>query len=129
MPAAKRLLDDERVPVVIGALCAPVTHALMPLMEQARVPLVIATLAGQDFVGASGVGGSDFAFKTIPSEVGIMRGLTHWLKPQGVKSIAVVADAGGFAIAKAAKDAEITLGRRIQAMRASPGWSFLRSLK
>jgi len=111
VPATKRLLDEVHVPVVIGALCTPVTHAIKPLMAQAKVPLVIATSAGQDFVDASGVGGNDYLFKTIPSEVDIMRGLAHWLKSRGVKSIAVVADDGEFqhanaiAIVKAAKDA------------------------
>jgi ABC-type branched-subunit amino acid transport system substrate-binding protein len=50
VPAAKRLLEQEHVPVIIGALCTPVTHAIMPLMQEAKVPLVIATSAGQDFV-------------------------------------------------------------------------------
>src|SRR5271169_3025675 len=80
VPATRRLVEQEHVPVVIGALCTPVTHAIMPIMEQAKVPLVIATSAGQDFVDASGVGGNDFAFKTIPSEVDIAGGLVRWLK-------------------------------------------------
>src|ERR1700761_8990658 len=115
VPATKRLLDEVHVPVIIGALCTPVTHAIMPLMEQAKVPLVIATSAGQDFVDASGAGGNDFAFKTIPSEVDIMRGLANWLKSKDIKSIAVVADDGEFqhanaiAIVKAAKDAGINV--------------------
>src|ERR1700735_3398584 len=115
VPATKRLLEQEHVPVIIGALCTPVTHAIMPIMREAKVPLVIATSAGQDFVDASGVGGNDFAFKTIPSEVDIMRGLVHWLKSQNIKSIAVVADDGEFqhanalAVVKAAKDAGINV--------------------
>jgi len=115
VPATKRLLDEVHVPVIIGALCTPVTHAIMPVMAQAKVPLVIATSAGQDFVDASGPSGNDFAFKTIPSEVDIMRGLAHWLKSKDVKSIAVVADDGEFqhanaiAIVKAAKDAGINV--------------------
>ena len=115
VPATKRLLDEVHVPVIIGALCTPVTHAIMPVTQQAKVPLVIATSAGQDFVDASGAGGNDFAFKTIPSEVDIMRGLAHWLKSKDVKSIAVVADDGGFqhanaiAMVKAAKDAGINV--------------------
>ena len=115
VPATKRLLDEVHVPVIIGALCTPVTHAIMPVMQQAKVPLVIATSAGQDFVDASGPGGNDFAFKTIPSEVDIMGGLAHWLKSKDVKSIAVVADDGEFqhanaiAIVKAAKDAGINV--------------------
>lgn len=115
VPATKRLLDDVHVSAVIGALCTPVTHAIMPVIQQAKVPLLIATSAGQDFVDASGPTGNDFAFKTIPSEVDIMRGLAHWLKSQDVKSIAVVADDGGFqhanavAIVQAAKDAGISV--------------------
>src|SRR6202161_3465463 len=87
VPATKRLLDEVHVPVIIGALCTPVTHAIMPVMQQAKVPLVIATSAGQDFVDASGPGGNDFAFKTIPSQVDIMRGLVRWLKSKDIKSI------------------------------------------
>jgi branched-chain amino acid transport system substrate-binding protein len=115
VPATKRLLEQEHVPVVIGALCTPVTHAIMPIMADAKVPLVIATSAGQDFVDASGVGGNDYAFKTIPSEVDIMRGLVRWLKSKDIKSIAVIAEDAGFqhanaiAVVKAAKDAGITV--------------------
>ena len=115
VPETRRLIEQEHVPVVIGALCTPVTHAIMPVVEQAKVPLVIATSAGQDFVDASGVGGNDFAFKTIPSEVDITRGLARWLKSQGMKSIAIVADDAAFqhanavAMAKAARDAGISV--------------------
>jgi branched-chain amino acid transport system substrate-binding protein len=115
VPATKRLLELEHVPVIIGALCTPVTHAIMPMMQEAKVPLVIATSAGQDFVDASGVGGNDYAFKTIPSEVDIQGGLVRWLKSQNIKSIAIVADDGEFqhanaiAVAKAAKDAGMTV--------------------
>jgi branched-chain amino acid transport system substrate-binding protein len=111
VPATKRLIEQEHVPVVIGALCTPVTHAIMPIMKQAKVPLVIATSAGQDFVDASGIGGNEYAFKTIPSEVDIARGLISFLKSKDIKSIAIVADEGDFqranavAVAKAAEDA------------------------
>src|ERR1700684_133860 len=89
VPATRRLIEQEHVPVVIGALCTPVTHAIMPVMAEAKVPLVIATSAGQDFVDASGAGGNDYAFKTIPSEVDIARGLARWLVSQKVKSVAL----------------------------------------
>jgi branched-chain amino acid transport system substrate-binding protein len=98
---------------LIGALCTPVTHAIMPVVAEAKVPLVIATSAGQDFVDASGAGGNDYAFKTIPSEVDIARGLVRWLKSQNVKSIAIVAAADFFpqanavAVAKAAQESGI----------------------
>jgi branched-chain amino acid transport system substrate-binding protein len=113
VPATKRLLEQQHVPVVIGALCTPVTHAIMPMMAEDKIPLVIATSAGQDFVDASGAGGNDYAFKTIPSELDIAHGLMRYLVAQNVKSIAVVADEGGFphanevAFVKAAQDAGI----------------------
>jgi branched-chain amino acid transport system substrate-binding protein len=115
LAGTRRLIEQERVSVLIGALCTPVTRAIMPVMADAKVPLVIATSAGQDFVDASGVGGNDYAFKTIPSEVDIARGLMRWLKSQNVKSVAIVAAADHFpqanaiAMAKAAQDAGIRI--------------------
>jgi branched-chain amino acid transport system substrate-binding protein len=113
VPATKRLIEEQHVPVIIGALWTPVTHAIMPVVAEAKIPLVIATSAGQDFVDASGVGGNPYTFKTIPSEVDIARGFVRWLKDQGVKSVAIVADdpafqrANAVAMAKAATDAGI----------------------
>ena len=96
LPATRRLIEQEHVPVVIGALCTPVTRAIEPMMQQARVPLVIATSAGQDFVDRSGRGGNDYLFKTIPSELDIARGEMRYLAGKGIRSVAVAAEAGGF---------------------------------
>lgn len=109
----KRLIEVEHVPVLIGALSTPVTHAIMPVVAEAKIPLLIATSAGQDFVDASGVGGNDYAFKTIPSEVDIARALMRYLASKSVKSVGIVAAAGDFpqsnaaAMAKAAQEAGI----------------------
>ena len=35
VPATERLVQQEHVPVIIGALCTPVTHAIMPVLQQA----------------------------------------------------------------------------------------------
>jgi branched-chain amino acid transport system substrate-binding protein len=115
VPATQRLIQQDHVPVIIGALCTPVTHAIEPVVQAAKIPLIIATSAGQDFVDASGVGGNDYLFKTIPSEVDIARGLVRYLKAKNVKSVAIVADPSAFpkanavAMAKAAEDAGITV--------------------
>ncbi len=111
--AVHRLIDEEHVPVLLGALSTPVTHAIMPVVQQAKVPLIIEISAGQDFVDASGVGGNDYAFKTIPSDKDIAIGMIGWLKAQGVNSLAIVADDNDFnrinaaSMAKAAADAGI----------------------
>ena len=107
VPATQRLIEQEHVPVLIGALCTPVTHAIMPVIEQAKIPLVIATSAGQDFVDASGAGGNAYAFKTIPSELDIARGLVRWLKSREIASIAIIADEGDFQRANAVAMAKV----------------------
>lgn len=111
VPATKRLIEQQHVPVIIGALCTPVTRAIEPVVQAAKIPLVIATSAGQDFVDRSGAGGNEYLFKTIPSEADIARGLIKFLTGKNIKSVAVAAEAGGFpqanavAFAKAAEDA------------------------
>ena len=94
--ATKRLIEDQHVAVLLGALATPVTHAIMPIVAEAKVPLVIDISAGQDFVDASGVGGNDYAFKTIPSDRDIAVALMGWLKGKGVRSIAIVGDDNAF---------------------------------
>ena len=111
--ATKRLIEEQHVPVLLGALWTPVTHAIMPIVAEAKVPLVIDISAGQDFVDASGVGGDDYAFKTIPSDRDIALGLIGWLKGKGVHTVAIVSDDLPFnhvnadSMAKAAVGADI----------------------
>src|SRR5271154_7244818 len=100
--ATKRLIEEQHVPVLLGALATPVTHAIMPIVAEAKVPLVIDISAGQDFVDASGVGGNDYAFKTIPSDRDIAIGMMTYLKGQGVQSVAIVADDNDFNLTNAA---------------------------
>jgi ABC-type branched-subunit amino acid transport system substrate-binding protein len=111
--ATKRLIEEQHVPVLLGALWTPVTHAIMPIVAEAKVPLVIDISAGQDFVDDSGVGGDDYAFKTIPSDRDIALGLIGWLKGKGVHTVAIVSDDLPFnqvnadSMAKAAVGADI----------------------
>lgn len=90
--AVHRLIDEVHVPVLLGALATPVTHAIMPEVQDAKVPLVIDISGGQDFVDASGVGGNPYVFKTIPSNLDIARGMVGWLKDHGAKKLAILAD-------------------------------------
>ena len=86
------------------------------------MPLVIDISAGQDFVEASGVGGNDYAFKTIPSDRDIALALMGWLKGRGVHSVAIVSDDNAFnhvnadSMAKAAVGADI----KVSPTRRSP---------
>jgi branched-chain amino acid transport system substrate-binding protein len=94
--ATKRLTDEQHVAALLGALATPVTHAIMPVVQEAKTPLVIDISAGQDFVDASGIGGNDYVFKTIPSDLDIARDMIDWLKKEGVHSVAILADDNDF---------------------------------
>ncbi len=94
--AVHRLIEQERVPVLIGALLTAVTHAIMPVVQDAKIPLVVEISSLQDFVEASGVGGNPYVFKIIPSELDIERALVAWLKAQGAKQVVLVSDDSYF---------------------------------
>ncbi|CAN7667452.1 hypothetical protein LJR034_005341 [Caballeronia sp. LjRoot34] len=81
---------------MIGALLTAVTHAVMPVAQEERVPLVIEISSLQDFVGSSDMGGKPYVFKTIPSELDIARGMRGCLKRQGAKRVAIICDDAYF---------------------------------
>jgi branched-chain amino acid transport system substrate-binding protein len=63
--AAKRLLDNFKPDVIIGEECSDATLAIMPIVEQAKVPLLNA--------GSSSIKitqpGSPYTFRILPDEV------------------------------------------------------------
>ena len=63
--AAKRLLEQYRPDVVIGEECSDATLAVMPLMEQAKVPLLN---AGSSSIKITDPG-NPWTFRIMPNEV------------------------------------------------------------
>jgi branched-chain amino acid transport system substrate-binding protein len=114
--ATKRLIEQQHVPVLLGALWTPVTHAIMPTVQEAKIPLVIDISAGQDFVDASGVGGNDWVFKTIPSDRDIAIDMMTYLKGQGVQSVAIIADDNDFNRTNAASMEQAATAAGIKAL-------------
>ncbi len=96
LAAARRLIEQQHVSVLLGALATPVTRALMPVVNAAKVPFVIDISAGQEFVDAAGSGGYEYVFKTSPSDGDVATGMMQWLKARNVKSIAILADDNDF---------------------------------
>jgi branched-chain amino acid transport system substrate-binding protein len=123
--AVHRLIEQEHVSVIIGALLTAVSHAIMPVVQDEKVPLVIEISSLQDFVEASGVGGNPYVFKTIPSELDIARGMIGWLKSQGAKRIAIVSDDAYFnnansqSFSRAASEAGIAVATSITVARGT----------
>jgi branched-chain amino acid transport system substrate-binding protein len=63
--AAKRLLDQYKPQVVLGEECSDATLAIMPLMEQAKVPLLN---AGSSSIKITDPG-NPWTFRIMPNEV------------------------------------------------------------
>jgi branched-chain amino acid transport system substrate-binding protein len=123
--AVHRLIDQQHVTVLIGGLLTAVTHAIMPVAQDAKVPLVIEISSLQDFVEASGVGGNPYAFKIIPSELDIARATMGWLKKQGAKRVVMVSDDSYFnnansqSFSKAASEQGIAVATSITVARGT----------
>src|SRR5215475_10798064 len=67
--AAKRMLEQYKPDVVLGEECSDATLAIMPLMEEAKVPLINAGSSATKITKP----GSAWTFRIFPSE--IMQGL------------------------------------------------------
>lgn len=91
-----RLLEEAHVSVLIGALATPVTRAVMPIANAAKVPLIVDISAGQEFVDAAGPAGYDYVFKTSPSDGDVAKGTMNWLRTENVHSVAILADDNDF---------------------------------
>lgn len=99
--AARRLIEQQHVSVLLGALATSVTRVVMPITNAARIPFVIDISSGQEFVAAAGIGGFEYVFKTNPSDLDIAMATIRWLKSQNVHRAAIVADDNAFSLANA----------------------------
>jgi branched-chain amino acid transport system substrate-binding protein len=112
--AAKRLLDQYKPDVVIGEECSDATLAIMPLMEQAKVPLLNA--------GSSSIRitepGNPWTFRIMPNEV--MQGVdiaTHAFQRLDARAAVLLYENtnAGIGNAKVFNEAFTKLGGRILA--------------
>ena len=112
--AAKRLLEQYKPDVVIGEECSDATLAIMPLMEQAKVPLLNA--------GSSAIRitepGNPWTFRIMPNEV--MQGVdiaTHAYKRLNARTAVLLYENtnAGIGNAKVFNDTFTKLGGKVLA--------------
>src|SRR5216684_1642113 len=112
--AAKRLLEQYRPHVVIGEECSDATLAIMPLMEQAKVPLLN---AGSSSIKITDPG-NPWTFRIMPNEV--MQGVdiaTHAFKTLGARTAVLLYENtnAGIGNAKVFSDTFTGLGGKVLA--------------
>lgn len=61
--AVRKLIVDDKVDAMVGSACSSVTLAVMPLLEQYKVPEVDATATNAKISEQSGVGGNIWKFR------------------------------------------------------------------
>lgn len=88
--AAERLLNQDRVDVMLGDVCSGSTMAVMPIMEKARRPFIVTISTHPDITEKSGAGGNKWVFRTVAHDAMIADVVAQKMK--GFKSIAIVGE-------------------------------------
>jgi branched-chain amino acid transport system substrate-binding protein len=112
--AAKRLLDNYKPDVIIGEECSDATLAIMPIVEEAKVPMIN---AGSSAIKITDPG-NPYTFRIMPNEV--MQGVdiaTQAYNKLGARTAALLYENtnAGIGNAKVFKDTFEKLGGKIVA--------------
>lgn len=90
-------LIEAKVVAIVGSHCSSAHLAAMPLIKDAKVPMVTGIASNPQITELSGVGGNPWAFRINPSDKGMMDALGAYLGDKKVfKTVAVVGEDTDF---------------------------------
>jgi branched-chain amino acid transport system substrate-binding protein len=90
-------LVEAKVVAIIGSHCSSGTLAAMPIIKDAKIPMITGVSTSPKITELSGVGGNDWMFRFCPSDQGMMDALGLYLgKNSGFKKVAVIAEDTDF---------------------------------
>jgi branched-chain amino acid transport system substrate-binding protein len=88
-----QMLSTSRYLAIVDGGCSSVALAIMPLIEQAKVPYVVANPSATAISERSGAGGNIWTFKVNPSDGTMLVSLVDWLVKEGqADHVAVLAE-------------------------------------
>jgi branched-chain amino acid transport system substrate-binding protein len=90
--AAERLLNREQVAVLTGDICSSATLALMPVVERAQVPMVVAISTHPGITEKAGAGGNRWVFRTNPTDIAMARAMGAHIARKGARSVAFLVE-------------------------------------
>lgn len=109
-------LVEAKVAAIIGSHCSSATLAAMPIIKDAKIPMVEGVATSPKITELSGVGGNPWMFRINPSDQDMMVGLGRYLKEHTkFRKVAVIAEDSDFgrggagAFAGVAKGDDITI--------------------
>jgi branched-chain amino acid transport system substrate-binding protein len=90
-------LVEAKVVAIIGSHCSSVHLAVMPIIRQAKIPMITGIASNPQITALSGVGGNEFAFRISPSDQSMMDALGKYLGARKVfKTVAIVGEDTDF---------------------------------
>ncbi len=78
-----QMISDKKYVALLDGLCSSVALAIMPLVERAEIPFVVANASATAIAEKSGVGGNKWTFKVNPTDASMLDALIAWLDKEG----------------------------------------------
>jgi len=78
-----QMLAEKKYVAIFDGLCSSAALAIMPLVERAGVPFVVANASATSIAERSGVGGNKWTFKVNPTDLSMLDALVSWLDKEG----------------------------------------------
>ena len=78
-----QMLAEKKYAAIFDGLCSSAALAIMPLIERANVPFIVANASATSIAERSGVGGNKWTFKVNPTDASMLEALINWLEKDG----------------------------------------------
>ena len=78
-----QMIAEKKYVAILDGLCSSVALAIMPLVERAEIPFIVANASATAIAEKSGVGGNKWTFKVNPTDASMLDALVGWLDKDG----------------------------------------------
>jgi len=78
-----QMIAEKKYVAIFDGLCSSAALAIMPLVERAELPFVVANASATAIAEKSGVGGNKWTFKVNPTDASMLDALVVWLDKEG----------------------------------------------
>ena len=93
---ARKLIQDK-VSAIVGGHCSSATLAMMPIIAEAKVPMITGVSSSPKISELSGTGGNPWMFRISPDDLMMAQALTEYLGQKKLfKSLAIIAEDSDF---------------------------------
>ncbi len=93
---ARKLVEDKVV-AIVGGHCSSATLAMMPIILEAKVPMITGVSSSPKIAELSGAGGNPYMFRISPDDLMMAQALTEYLGQKKLfKTVAIIAEDSDF---------------------------------